>query len=162
MTGKLRVPAPSAKRATQHIRLPNDNDAYEHSYILTVPSSLAPLRPYAGRYTVASRFRCQPCGCGIHCPRASDGSLSPRPYLVGYVRWDARSNQDHLLVRQSFSTAFQLATKRKQGNRRGAHSAPKTVNPDADDFVMRGRQHGQERKREFLPWAGVVEDPMHA
>jgi hypothetical protein len=30
------------------------------------------------------------------------------PYLVGYVRWDARSNQAHLLVRQSFSTALQI------------------------------------------------------
>ena len=27
-------------------------------------SSLSPLRLYAGRYTVASRFRCQLCGCG--------------------------------------------------------------------------------------------------
>src|SRR5215469_15263836 len=31
--------------------------------------------------------------------------ISP-PYLVGYVRWDARSNQDHLLVRQSFQQLF--------------------------------------------------------
>jgi hypothetical protein len=35
--------------------------------------------------------------------------------------------------------------KRRQRYRRGGYSAPKTVNPDADDFVMRGRQHGQER-----------------
>ena len=34
--------------------------------------------------------------------------ISP-PYPVGYVRWDAQSDQDHLLVRQSFSTAFQFA-----------------------------------------------------
>src|SRR5215469_14734905 len=31
--------------------------------------------------------------------------ISP-PYLVGYVRWDARTNQDHLLVRQSFQQLF--------------------------------------------------------
>ena len=35
---------------------------------------------------------------------ASDGLLPPRLYLVGYVRWDARS--DHLLVRQSCSAAY--------------------------------------------------------
>jgi len=74
----------------------------------------SPSPPCAGRCAFTSRFQRQPYGCGIHCPRASDGLLSPRLYLVGYVRWDARSNQDHLLVRQSFSTAFQLAAKRRQ------------------------------------------------
>ena len=108
MTGKLRVPVPSAKRATQHIRLPNDNDAYKHSYILAIPSSLAPLRPYAGRYAVASRLQRQSCDCGIHCSRASDGLLPPRPYLVGCVRWDARSNQAHLLVRQSLQQLYRF------------------------------------------------------
>jgi hypothetical protein len=58
----------------------------------------SPSPPNAGRYTFASRLWCQPCGCGIHCPRASDGLLPPPPFLVGYVRWDARSNQVHLLV----------------------------------------------------------------
>jgi hypothetical protein len=28
----------------------------------------------------------------VHCPRASNGLLPPRSYLVGYVRWDARSD----------------------------------------------------------------------
>ncbi len=28
----------------------------------------------------------------VHCPRASDGLLPPRLNLVGYVRWDARSD----------------------------------------------------------------------
>jgi len=51
-------------QATQHIRLPFDDDAYEHSYILAILSSLAPLHLYASRCIVASRFRCQPCGCG--------------------------------------------------------------------------------------------------
>ena len=27
----------------------------------------------------------------VHCSRASNGSLPPRSYPVGYVRWDARS-----------------------------------------------------------------------
>jgi hypothetical protein len=33
----------------------------------------------------------------VHCPRASDGLLPPRLHLVGYVRWDARSNHSSLL-----------------------------------------------------------------
>jgi hypothetical protein len=43
MTGKLEAPVPAAKRATQHVRLSYSNDAYEHSCILTLLSSLAPL-----------------------------------------------------------------------------------------------------------------------
>src|SRR5215469_13361570 len=98
MTGKASSSRAHSQRATQHIRLPCLHDAYEHSFILTMPSSLAPLRLYAGRYAVASRFGRQPCGCGIHCSRASDGLLPLRLYLVGYVRWDARSNPVHLLL----------------------------------------------------------------
>ena len=33
----------------------------------------------------------------VHCPRASDGLLPPRLHLVGYVRWDTRSNHSSLL-----------------------------------------------------------------
>jgi len=34
--------------------------------------------------------------------------------------------------------------------------------PDAAVFNICGRQHEQEREREFLFWSGVVEDPRHA
>ena len=36
----------------------------------------------------------------VHCPRASNGLLPRRSNLVGYVRWDARSDR-FLLARQS-------------------------------------------------------------
>ena len=52
--------------------------------------------------------------------------------------------------------------KRKQGIGGVGYPTPKTVNPDADAFEMRGRQHEQERQREFLTQSGVVEDPRHA
>jgi len=42
------------------------------------------------------------------------------------------------------------AVKRKQRIGGVGYPTPKTVNPDADAFVMRGRQHEQERQREFL------------
>ena len=34
----------------------------------------------------------------VRCPRASDGLFPLRLHLVGYVRWDARSNPVHLLL----------------------------------------------------------------
>jgi hypothetical protein len=58
--------------------------------LATEPS---PSPPYAGRYTIASRFWCRSCECGLHCPRAPNGSLPPRSNLVGYVRWDGRSDR---------------------------------------------------------------------
>ena len=41
----------------------------------------------------------------VHCRRASNGLLPRRSNLVGYVRWDARSDQ-FLLARQSFQQLF--------------------------------------------------------
>src|SRR5215472_3033904 len=116
MTGKAFSSRTHSERATQHIRLPSFYDAYRHSYILTIPSSLAPLRRYAGRYALASQFERQPCDCGIHCSRASDGLLPLRPYLVGYVRWDARSNQVHLLLDNRFQQ-LQLYSSQKSVNK---------------------------------------------
>ena len=43
----------------------------------------------------------------VHCPRASDGLLPPRLYLVGYVRWDARSDPSSLS--DNHSNSFQVA-----------------------------------------------------
>jgi len=37
------------------------------------------------------------------------------------------------------------SAKRRQGIGGVGYGTPKTVNPDADAFVMRGRQHEQER-----------------
>src|SRR5260370_4688651 len=41
----------------------------------------------------------------VHCRRASNGLLPRRSNLVGYVRWDARSDQ-FLLARQSIQQLF--------------------------------------------------------
>jgi hypothetical protein len=43
MTEEPEASVLTATRATQHVRLFRANDAYEHLYILTVLSSLAPL-----------------------------------------------------------------------------------------------------------------------
>jgi hypothetical protein len=44
MTEKWVVSVPAARRTAQHLRFSLGDDAYEHSYILTLLSSLGPLR----------------------------------------------------------------------------------------------------------------------
>jgi hypothetical protein len=83
----------TARRAAQHFRLSSADDACEHLYILTVRSSLGPSPPNAGRYTVASRFRCRSCERGYIFPRAPEQFVTSPLCLVGYVRWDARSDR---------------------------------------------------------------------
>ncbi len=46
---------------------------------------------------------------------------------------------------ESCAATVRDPAKRGQRYRRGGYSAPKTVNPGADDFVMCGRQHEQAR-----------------
>src|ERR1700722_12022862 len=46
----------------------------------------------------------------VHCPRASNGLLPPRSYLVGYVRWYARSDSVLLFPpSDNHSNSFQFA-----------------------------------------------------
>src|SRR5215469_10398048 len=105
MTGEAKAPVLTAGRAPQHIRLFETYDAYKRLYSLTVPPSLAPSPRYARRYTASSRLRCHFFRVWVHCRRASNGLLPRRSNLLGYVRWDARSDR-FLLARQSFQTAF--------------------------------------------------------
>jgi hypothetical protein len=100
MTEKSEASVPTARRAPQHVRLSWRDDAYEHLCILTLLPSLAPLHRMLAD-TSSPR--------GSDAALASVGSLSEgferfvtSPlYLVGYVRWDARSDR-FLLVKQSF------------------------------------------------------------
>src|ERR1700692_1366899 len=93
MTEKPEASVLTARRAAQHFRLSSADDACEHLYILTVRSSLGPSPPNAGRYTVASRFRCRSCERGYIFPRAPEQFVASPLCLVGYVRWDARSDR---------------------------------------------------------------------
>src|SRR6266436_7484738 len=93
MTEKPEASVLTARRAAQHFRLSSADDAYEHLYILIVRSSLGPSPPNAGRYTVASRFRCRSCERGYIFPRAPEQFVASPLCLVGYVRWDTRSDR---------------------------------------------------------------------
>src|ERR1700686_3148129 len=93
MTEKPEAYVLTARRAAQHFRLSSADDACEHLYILIVRSSLGPSPPNAGRYTVASRFRRRSCERGYIFPRAPEQFVASPLCLVGYVRWDARSDR---------------------------------------------------------------------
>src|SRR6266851_2592223 len=108
MTEKPEASVLTARRAAQHFRLSSADDACEHLYILTVRSSLGPSPPNAGRYTVASRFRCRSCERGYIFPRAPEQFVTSPLCLVGYVRWDARSDRVPPL-QTIISAAFQVA-----------------------------------------------------
>jgi molybdate transport system substrate-binding protein len=43
----------------------------------------APFDMFFSANLVSWRLQCHSLRVWVHCPRASDGSLSPRPYLVG-------------------------------------------------------------------------------
>jgi len=93
MTEKPEASVLTARRATQHFRLSSRDDACEHLYILIIRSSLGPSPPNAGRYTVASRFRCRSCERGYIFPRAPEQFVTSPLCLVGYARWDARPDR---------------------------------------------------------------------
>jgi hypothetical protein len=82
----------TATRAAQHFRLFRANDAYEHLCILTLLPSLAPLHLMLAD-TRGLTVSVPLLRVWVHCPRASNGLLPRRSNLVGYVRWDAQSDQ---------------------------------------------------------------------
>ncbi len=81
MTEKPEASVLTARRAAQHLRLPSADDAYEHLYILTAATKPRPAPPHAGRYTVASRFRCRSSERGYIFQGLQNSSLPPRSAL---------------------------------------------------------------------------------
>src|SRR6266404_5516891 len=93
MTEKPEASVLTARRATQHFRLSSDDDACEHFVYSDRTIKPRPAPPNAGRYTVASRFRCRSCERGYICPRAPERFVASPLCLVGYMRWDAWSDR---------------------------------------------------------------------
>jgi hypothetical protein len=85
-------------------------DAYEHSYILALLSSLGPLHIVLVD-TPSPAVPMLPLRVWVHCPRASNGLLPPRSYLVGYLRWHAGSDSVFFLPpSDNHSNSFQVAS----------------------------------------------------
>src|SRR5271169_6051765 len=115
MTEEWEASVPTARRAPQHVRLFSADDAYEHLCILTLLPSLGPLHlmladalsPHGSNATLAS--------VGTLSEGFERFVTSPL-YLVGYVRWDARSEQSSF-VKQSFQ---QLSGRNPRNRLRGS------------------------------------------
>ena len=128
----------TARRAAQHFRLSSADDACEHLYILTVRSSLGPSPPNAGRYTVASRFRCRSCERGYIFPRAPEQFVASPLCLVGYVRWDARSDRVPPLQTIIFSS-FPGRTKVRRQTVRNRRPSNFPETRSSDCMLLRSR-----------------------
>src|SRR5438445_2111759 len=151
MTEKPEASVLTAKRAAQHFRLSSADDACEHLYILIVRSSLGPSPPNAGRYTVASRFRCRSCERGYIFPRAPEQFVTSPLCLVGYVRWDARSDRVPPLQTIIFSS-FPGRTK---GCRPRVQNLSKSCGEVADAVAKMACYSGGYTVVQRLPLSGI-------
>ena len=108
MTADARAAVLTARRAAQHFRLSVPHDAYEYLCILTILPEPRPVSALCWQIHRCLAVSVPLLRVWVHCPRASNGPLPRRSYLVGYAQWDARFNQC-LLVKQSVPAAFQVA-----------------------------------------------------
>ena len=93
MTAESKAAVLTARRATQHIRLFKPNDAYECLCILTVLPEPSPVSALCWQIHRRLAVLAPLLRVWVHCPRASNGLLPRRSNLVGYVRWDERSDR---------------------------------------------------------------------
>src|SRR6266478_435765 len=93
MTEKPEASVLTARRAAQHFRLSSADDAYEHLYILTVRSSLGPLHLMLADTPLPHGFGAALASVDTFFPRAPEQFVTSPLCLVGYVRWDARSDR---------------------------------------------------------------------
>ena len=94
----------TARRAPQHVRLSSADDAYEHLCILTLLPSLAPLHLMLADTPWPHGFGATLANVGP-LSEGFERSVASPLYLVGYVRWDARSDR-FLLCQTIIPTAF--------------------------------------------------------
>ena len=82
----------TARRAAQHVRLSSADDAYEHLCILALLPSLAPLHLMLADTPWPRGFGATLASVGTLSKGSRTVRCSPL-CLVGYVRWDARSDR---------------------------------------------------------------------
>src|SRR6202521_4221156 len=105
MTAEPGAAVLTARRAAQHIRLFESNDAYECLCNLTIFIKPSPISALCWQIHRRLTVLVPLLRAWVHCPRASNGLLPRRSNLVGYVRWDARSDQSSL-YRQSIQQLY--------------------------------------------------------
>src|SRR6267378_4187806 len=119
MTADARDAVLTARRAAQHFRLSVPHDAYEYLCILTILPEPRPVSALCWQMHRLLTVLVPLLRVWVHCPRASNGLLPRRSNLVGYVRWDARS--DRFLLSDNHSSSLQVA------NRCSTRRAPRNL-----------------------------------
>src|SRR6266513_1378058 len=105
MTADTRAAVLTARRAAQHFRLSVPHDAYEYLCILTLLPEPSPVSALCWQMHRLLTVLVSLLRVWVHCPRASNGPLPRRSNLVGYVQWDAQSDQSSL-YRQSIQQLY--------------------------------------------------------
>jgi hypothetical protein len=105
MTAEVGAAVLTARRAAQHIRLFESNDAYECLCILTVLPEPSPISALCWQIHRRLAVLMPLLRVWVHCPRASNGLLPRRSNLVGYAQWDARFDR-FLLCQTIMSSSF--------------------------------------------------------
>jgi hypothetical protein len=105
MTAEVGAAVLTARRAAQHIRLFESNDAYECLCILTVLPEPSPISALCWQIQRRLAVLMPLLRVWVHCPRASNGLLPRRSNLVGYAQWDARFGR-FLLCQTIMSSSF--------------------------------------------------------
>jgi hypothetical protein len=105
MTAESKAAVLTARRAAQHIRLFEPNDAYECLCILTVLPEPSPVSALCWQIHRRLAVLMPLLRVWVHCPRASNGLLPRRSNLVGYVQWGARFDR-FLLCQTIMSSSF--------------------------------------------------------
>src|SRR5260370_31319825 len=90
--GGSRTPRTHCRRALQHVRLFEADDACKHLCILTNTTKPSPFSALCSQIHRRLAVLVPSSHLWVHCPRASNGLLPRRSYLVGYAQWDARSD----------------------------------------------------------------------
>src|SRR6266446_1001770 len=96
MTADARDAVLTARRAAQHFRLSVPHDAYEYLCILTILPEPRPVSALCWQMHRLLTVLVPLLRVWVHCPRASNGLLPRRSYLVGYAQWDARFDRSSL------------------------------------------------------------------
>ena len=113
MTEEAKPPVLTARRAPQHIRLFEADDAYKRLCILTNATKPSPVSALCWQIHRFLAVTMLPSRVWVHCPRASNGLLPRRSYLIGYAQWDARFDLYLLMyVKQSYPAAVRSKLKR--------------------------------------------------
>src|SRR5882724_9458880 len=96
MTADARDAVLTARRAAQHFRLSVPHDAYEYLCILTMLPKPRPVSALCWQIHRLLPVLVPLLRVWVHCPRASNGLLPRRSYLVGYAQWDARFDRSSM------------------------------------------------------------------